>query len=101
MFLKISQNSEENSCARVSFFDNVEASAPLDYKGLDFASIQNKKDESELRKYTVQEMTFSIKDFFGKCDQICSFQPIWSHLLKKSFMENFICAVRLRPIKGC
>ena len=31
---------------------------------------------------------FFIKDFFGKCDQI------WSHLLKKSLMENFIfCAV--------
>ena len=39
---------------------------------------------------TAQEMKFSIKDFFGKCDQICSFLRIWSHLLKKSLMENFI-----------
>ena len=31
-------------------------------------------------------MKFSIKDFFSKCDQI----RIWSHLLKKSLMENFI-----------
>ena len=39
-------------------------------------------------------MKFSIKDFFSKCDQICSFLRIWSHLLKKSLMENFIfCAV--------
>ena len=39
-------------------------------------------------------MKFSIKDFFSKCDQICSFLPIWSHLLKKSLMENFIlCTV--------
>ena len=31
-----------------------------------------------------------MKDFFSKCDQIRSFLRIWSHLLKKSFMENFI-----------
>ena len=35
-------------------------------------------------------MKFSIKDFFSKCDQIRSFLRIWSHLLKKYFMENFI-----------
>ena len=33
---------------------------------------------------------FSIKDFFIKCNQIRSFLLIWSHLLKKSLMENFI-----------
>ena len=39
-------------------------------------------------------MKFSIKDFFSKCDQICSFLRIWSHLLNKALMENFIfCAV--------
>ena len=39
-------------------------------------------------------MKLSIKDIFSKCDQIRSFPWIWSHLLKKSFMENFIfCAV--------
>ena len=39
-------------------------------------------------------MTFSMKDSFSKCDQICSFLWIWSHLLKKSLMGNFIfCAV--------
>ena len=43
---------------------------------------------------TTQKMEVSIKDFFSKYDQICSFQRIWSHLLKKSLMENFIfCAV--------
>ena len=43
---------------------------------------------------TAQKMKFSIKDFFSKCDQIRSFLGIWSHLLKKSLMENFIfCAV--------
>ena len=37
-------------------------------------------------------MKFSIKDFFSKRDQICSFLRIWSHLPKKSLMENFIFA---------
>ena len=37
---------------------------------------------------------FSIKDFFFKFAQIRSFLRIWSHLLKKPLMENFIiCAV--------
>ena len=39
---------------------------------------------------TVQKMNFSIKDFFSKCDQIRRKLRIWSHLLKKSLMENFI-----------
>ena len=41
-----------------------------------------------------QKMRFSIKDIFSKCDQIRSFLRIWSHVLKKFLMENFIfCAV--------
>ena len=40
--------------------------------------------------FAAQEMKFSIKDFFSKCDQNRSFQRIWSHFLKKSVMENFI-----------
>ena len=35
-------------------------------------------------------MKFSIKDFLSKYDQMRSFLPIWSDLLKKSLMENFI-----------
>ena len=31
-----------------------------------------------------------LKGFFSKCDKIRSFLRIWSHLLKKSFIENFI-----------
>ena len=39
-------------------------------------------------------MNFSFKDFFSKNDQIRSFLQIWSYLLKKSLIENFIfCAV--------
>ena len=42
-------------------------------------------------------MKFAIEDFFSKCDQIRRFLRIWSHLLKKSLMENFIfCAVRVK-----
>ena len=46
---------------------------------------------------TAQKMKFSIKDLFSKCDQIRRFLWIWSHLLKKSLMENFIlCAMRIK-----
>ena len=36
--------------------------------------------------YTAQ----NLKDFFSKCDHIRMKQRIWSYLLKKSLMENFI-----------
>ena len=45
-------------------------------------------------------MTFSIRDFFSKCDQIRRKMRNWSHLLKKSLMENFIfCAVSIADIE--
>ena len=40
--------------------------------------------------HSAQKIKFFIKDFCRKCDQIRSFLQIWSLLLKKSFMENFI-----------
>ena len=40
--------------------------------------------------YAAQNMKLSIQDFFSKRDQIHSFLRIWSNLLKKSLMENFI-----------
>ena len=43
-----------------------------------------------LRKKEKRTKNFSIKDFFSKCDQIRNFLRIWSHLLKKTLMENFI-----------
>ena len=44
--------------------------------------------------FTEQQIKFSIKDFFSKCDQIRSFLQIWSCLLKEALIENFIfCAV--------
>ena len=52
---------------------------------------------SLLRSYTVPKMKFSIKKFFSKYDRIRSFLRIWSHLLKKSLMQNFIfCTVIFR-----
>ena len=43
---------------------------------------------------TTQNMKFSIEDFLSKCDQIRRKLRIWSYLLKKSLMANFIfCAV--------
>ena len=51
-------------------------------------------NHSESQFYTAQKMKISIKDFFSKCDQIRRKLQIWSHLLKKSIMENFnFCAV--------
>ena len=39
-------------------------------------------------------MKCSITDFFSKCGQIRRKLHIWSHLLKKSLMQNFFfCAV--------
>ena len=49
--------------------------------------------------FTVRKMKFSITDFFSKCDQIRRKLRIWSHLLKKSIMENFVfCVVLLRKL---
>ena len=44
---------------------------------------------------TAQKMKFSM-DFFSKCDLIRRNLWIWSHLLKKSLMKNFVfSAVRV------
>ena len=39
---------------------------------------------------TAQKMKFSIKDFFSKYNQIRRKLRVWSHLLKKYLMANFI-----------
>ena len=45
---------------------------------------------------TAQKKKFSIKDFFSKCDQMRRKLGIWSHILTKSSMENFIfCVVQV------
>ena len=41
-------------------------------------------------KFWNEKINFSINDFSRKCDQIRWKLRIWSHLLEKSLMENFI-----------
>ena len=49
-----------------------------------------------MRTFTTQKSKFFIKDFDSKCDQTRKNLRIWSHLLKKSLIENFFfCAVLL------
>ena len=43
---------------------------------------------------TTHKMKFFVKDFLSKCDQIHRKLWIWSHLLKKSLMEDFIFCAR-------
>ena len=60
------------------------------------SSRRSASEYSSLINYTAQKMKFTIKDFFSKCDQICSFLRIWSHLLKESLMENFVFSAVLQ-----
>ena len=46
-------------------------------------------------------MKFSIKDFLSKYDQIRRNLRIWSHLLKKSLMENLIFSAVKVPCQKC
>ena len=49
--------------------------------------------------HTAQKLKFSIKDFSSRCDQNCRKLRIWSHLLKKSLMKNFIFYAVLSVIR--
>ena len=52
-------------------------------------------DTKTLAPNAAQKMKFSIKDFSSKCDQIRRKLRLWSHLLNKLLIENFIfCAVK-------
>ena len=56
--------------------------------------INSFKDFRDKGIFTAKKMKFSIKNFFSKTEEIFRKLRIWSHLLKKSSMENFIfCAV--------
>ena len=48
------------------------------------------KPQVSSENITPQKKKFSFKNLFSKCDQIRRKLRIWSHLLKKSVMENFI-----------
>ena len=43
--------------------------------------------------HCTKKWSFPFKDFLSKCDQIRRKLQIWSHLLKKSLMENIFLAV--------
>ena len=45
---------------------------------------------ADLHTDTTQKLKFSIEDVFSKCDQIRRKLRIWSHLLTKSLMINFV-----------
>ena len=50
----------------------------------------------EYNKAIHKKMEFSIRDFFSKYDQILRKLRIWSHLLNKFLMGNFIfCAMKV------
>ena len=60
------------------------------------------KQHYNYSRHTAQNMKFPIKDFFSKCNQIRSLLRIWSHLLKKFLIENFVfCAVAKVYLGSC
>ena len=59
------------------------------FSKFELAYIINFKFSEPALTSTAQKLKFSIKDFFSKYDQICHFLRIWSHLVKKSLVENF------------
>ena len=62
-----------------------------------FSPIDYQLSELLENLHNSQKMTFYIKDFFSKCVRIRRKLQIWSHLLKKSLMENFIvCKVSFK-----
>ena len=58
----------------------------------DFFFFEKKKKNNQRKCHasTTQKLKFSIKDFFGKCDQIRKSPRIWSYLPKKSLIGNVI-----------
>ena len=70
----------------------MEASRTQKLKNLDICKTIEGRVDRLIR--TAQKMKFSINNFSSKCDQIRRKLQIWSHLLTKSLVENFIfCAV--------
>ena len=91
-----SKSLRENCCAGAFFL--IEASGVENHFPVNFTIfitfLQNSCTRFKIQSHC-KKNEVSIKDFFSKCDQICSFLRIWPHLLKKSVIENFIflCSV--------
>ena len=80
-----------NRCAKLSV-ETIEKCIECYPAGIYLFKVKNRNT----RTITAQKMKFSIKHVFSKKDQIRNFLRIWSHLLKKSLMRNFIfCAVNV------
>ena len=62
-----------------------------------FLTLNVRLSSSDLSHTLHKKLKFSIKYFFIKCDQICRKLRIWSHLLKKFLMENFIFCAEIIP----
>ena len=74
--------------------DRTATNLSNDLKEIQNWALQQKISFKPDASNTAQKMKFSIKDFFSTCDQIRRKRRIWSHLLKKSLMKDFIfCAV--------
>ena len=81
-----------NGIQLLTFFTKI--SMLDDWQGSEYVS------ENNIKLTHCRKMKFSIKDFVSKCNQICSFLLIWSHLLKKVLMENFnFCAVTFQCLR--
>ena len=76
MFLKISQNSQENNCAGDSFLTKLQA--------------------WEIPEKNAQKMKFSMKDFFCKCDQLenTDLVTFTIYRISLSWKASFFCAVK-------
>ena len=69
---------------------NVQATKELFWKYTFKTSVHISKNAEEIK--------FSIKDVFSKCDQIWSFLRILSYLMKKSLRKNFVFCAGLQTI---
>ena len=75
-----------------NFFSLFRANSPITQKPVCWFSQQINWIVSVW--HCTRKIKFSITDFFSKCDQTCRELRIWSYLLKKSLMGNFIfCAM--------
>ena len=82
------------------FYDGKQANLPVIFWFGTFKRTMFKCEHLSncIRGYITKKMKFSFKDFI-RYDQTRTKLWIWSHLLKKSFMENFLfCAVLLTII---
>ena len=82
------KNMKKKKFLETKIFRNV---IEMQFKNYESSS----KEQNAYDCSTAQKIKLSVKNFFRKCDQIRSFLRIWSHLLKKFLMKNFIfCAVQ-------